>query len=254
VDKKTAERLLDINHQFYQTFAEQFSQTRQRIQPGVGRILERLPQNAHILDLGCGNGELWRALFRQGHTGLYIGLDSSQGLLDIARQFVPAGETNQLIFLQVDLAAQDWEHELARQASALGIETSPLSFDRVLAFAALHHIPGFPLRLQLLKKINRLIAPDGQFIHSEWQFLNSPKFIERIQPWSMAGLEERQLDPGDYLLDWRHGGKGLRYVHQFDEAELSELAEKSNFQICETFYSDGQNGKLGLYQVWTAVK
>jgi tRNA (uracil-5-)-methyltransferase TRM9 len=123
-----------------------------------------------------------------------------------------------------------------------------------VAFAVLHHLPGFPLRLRLLNEIYQLLSPEGQFIHSDWQFHNNPKLTERIQPWSMAGLDDAQVDAGDYLLDWRHGGRGLRYVHQFDEVELSALAEKSHFQIGKTFYSDGGNGKSGLYQVWTAVK
>jgi tRNA (uracil-5-)-methyltransferase TRM9 len=254
MDRKTVEQLLDINHQFYQTFAGQFSQTRQRIQPGVRRVMERIPPNAKILDLGCGNGGLWRELCERGHTGLYVGLDNSHGLLEIARQQNSSEGINSPIFLQVDLAAPDWETVLGQHIRSIGNINFPLLFDRVLAFAVLHHLPGAVLRQQLLEKIIQLISPEGQFIHSEWQFMNSPKLKQRIQPWSLAGLEDLQLDRGDYLLDWRHGGKGLRYIHQFDEAELSELAEKSHFRICNTFYSDGENEKLGLYQVWTAVK
>jgi hypothetical protein len=58
------------------------------------------------------------------------------------------------------------------------------------------------------------------------------------------------VDAGDYLLDWRQGGSGLRYVHHFDEAELSALAATTGFRVLETFYSDGEGGRLGLYQVW----
>jgi hypothetical protein len=72
----------------------------------------------------------------------------------------------------------------------------------------------------------------------------------RIQPWEKVGLTTSQVDPGDYLLDWRHGGYGLRYVHHFSETELDQLAVASGFDILETFNSDGEGGKLGLYQVW----
>jgi hypothetical protein len=61
------------------------------------------------------------------------------------------------------------------------------------------------------------------------------------------------VDAGDYLLDWRSGGEGLRYVHHFDEAELQGLAERSGFQIDETFYSDGETGNLGLYEIWKSI-
>ena len=82
------------------------------------------------------------------------------------------------------------------------------------------------------------------------QFLNSDKLRARVQPWSEIGLTEADVDANDTLLDWRGGGRGLRYVHHFDEAELNALASASRFQVRETFLSDGENGRLGLYQVW----
>jgi hypothetical protein len=32
-----------------------------------------------------------------------------------------------------------------------------------------------------------------------------------------VGLSANDVDPGDYLLDWRSGGEGLRYIHHFSE-------------------------------------
>jgi hypothetical protein len=66
----------------------------------------------------------------------------------------------------------------------------------------------------------------------------------------MIGITPEQVDSGDYLLDWRQGGYGLRYVHHFDQAELGELAQRTGFRILETFNSDGNGGRLSLYQVW----
>ena len=88
------------------------------------------------------------------------------------------------------------------------------------------------------------------FIHSNWQFLNSEKQKARIQLWESIGLKETEVDANDYLLDWRRGGTGLRYVHHFDESELADLAKASGFEIVETFYSDGENRKLRIYQIW----
>jgi hypothetical protein len=58
------------------------------------------------------------------------------------------------------------------------------------------------------------------------------------------------MDPGDYLLDWRQGGRGLRYVHHFSPPELTSLAQMTGFKVVESFSSDGEGGNLGLYQVW----
>lgn len=231
-----ARRLLDINREFYQSFGVDFSATRGRLQPGVHRILERLAGSEHILDLGCGNGQLVRQLARQAHLGTYTGLDFSPPLLK------EAGKQPGLLsveFRQADLSGTDWDRDLPAGG-----------YDRVFAFAALHHIPGEEMRLQILRKAARLLKEQGQFVHSEWQFMNSPRLRERIQPWQAAGLKEEHTDPGDSLLDWRQGGHGLRYVHHFNEEELTLLAESTGFRILETFLSDGQGGNLGLYQIW----
>jgi hypothetical protein len=95
-----------------------------------------------------------------------------------------------------------------------------------------------------------LLKPEGRFIHSNWQFLNSEKLKARIQPWEAAAISSVEVDAGDYLLDWRSGGRGLRYAHHFTEEELFQLAQAGGFRIVESFYSDGANNKLGLYQIW----
>src|SRR5574341_200472 len=104
-----------------------------------------------------------------------------------------------------------------------------------------------------IQAARKCLAAGGAFIHSEWQFLNSTRWRGRIQPWELIGLEAGEVDTGDTLLDWRSGGHGLRYVHHFNEDELANLAGGSGFQVSETFYSDGEGGRLGLYQVWKAI-
>jgi hypothetical protein len=61
------------------------------------------------------------------------------------------------------------------------------------------------------------------------------------------------VEQGDYLLDWRRGGLGIRYVHHFSAEELARLAADSGFRIIESFDSDGKEGDLSLYQVWEPV-
>jgi hypothetical protein len=118
----------------------------------------------------------------------------------------------------------------------------------------LHHIPSQTWREQILSKVHALLSDAGQFIHSEWQFLNSPRLAARVQAWERVDLQAGQVDPGDYLVDWRAGGRGLRYIHLYDQEELVELAVKSGFKIDDNFFSDGESNNLGLYQVWSAVK
>jgi SAM-dependent methyltransferase len=238
VDADLAQRLIDLNQRFYQNFAEAFSDTRGRLQPGVLRVLEDFPARADVLDLGCGNGTLAAELAQRGYQVHYVGLDFSAGLLDIAHQAVP--EVLDAHFKQADLTAPDWSQQLEGQ-----------QFNYVLAFALLHHLPGEESRLQLLRQVRGLLRPGGRFIHSNWQFLNSERLRERIQSWESVGILDEEVDEWDYLLDWRRDGEGLRYVHYFTEEQLADMAAKTGFTVEENFYSDGRTGDLGLYQVWT---
>jgi SAM-dependent methyltransferase len=243
MDPLIARRLLEINRRFYTAFGTEFSATRQRLQPGVMRILDGLRGDESILDLGCGNGGLARALAGRGFSGAYLGLDFSLPLL------AEAGALRErFLFAEADLTGR-WEDVKSEKEEAKPL-LFPSHFSLITSFATLHHIPSMELRLNLLAKAHSLLTPAGTFVHSEWQFLNSPKLRARIQPWSDAGLSDADVDPNDYLLDWRAGGRGLRYVHHFDEAELEALAAASKFHVRQTFRSDGNNGQLGLYQVW----
>lgn len=233
--KEITNHLLEVNRNFYEEFADDFSATRMRIQSGVMQILPGIPEDAKICDLGCGNGNLAFELNKQGFEGQYLGLDQSHGLINYARSH----ELSFAKFEQVDLTSNVWDDSLEGQL-----------FDVVLCFATLHHIPSELLRLRFLEKMKNLVHEGGQFIFSTWQFLNSPRLAERVQSWDKIGLNAEDVDTGDYLMDWKRGGEGLRYVHVYSKEELYELAHKSGFKVEEQFSSDGSTGDLGLYMVW----
>lgn len=251
MDTATARRLVELNRRFYADFGKNFSATRQRIQPGVRKIISALKGTEQILDLGCGNGELARTLAQTGFHGTYLGLDFSLPLLADAES-QPDGFP--VAFHAADLTAEHWEkvirNEKERKPTDFPLFSS--SFSLITAFAVLHHIPGLEMRRSILQVIRVLLEPDGKFIHSNWQFLNSEKLKARIQPWGAADLSAVDVDEGDYLLDWRSGGLGLRYAHHFSEPELGQLAAETGFRVVESFFSDGEGGNLGLYQVWEA--
>jgi 2-polyprenyl-3-methyl-5-hydroxy-6-metoxy-1,4-benzoquinol methylase len=144
-------------------------------------------------------------------------------------------------FCEVDLS------QLSVNSNQLSVESG---WSLITCFATLHHVPSTEMRLDILRTVRKLMKDDGRFILSNWQFLNSAKLRARIQPWERIGLTASDVDDGDYLLDWRSGGEGLRYAHQFSAEELSALAGQAGMRVVDSFLSDGEGGNLGLYQVW----
>jgi tRNA (uracil-5-)-methyltransferase TRM9 len=244
MDAAIVKQLILLNQQFYQTFAKQFSATRQQIQPGVRKAIQSIPPDSRILDLGCGNGVLWQQLVEAGYRGAYLGLDFSSELLKTAAGSASLLQahnprTPQVDFIQVDLAKKGWKARIPHPP-----------YDFALAFAVLHHLPGEQTVIQVLEQTRQLLAPGGELIFSVWQFLNSPRLRQRLQDWSEVGISSDQVEPGDYLMDWRQGGRGLRYVHYFSPEGLRQLASRCGFSCREEYLSDGKGGNLSLYQVW----
>ena len=244
MDSQTQKRLLEINREFYAQNASSFSKTRRNVQPGVRQLIPSIPHNAKLLDIGCGNGNFALALAHAGFDGSYFGIDGSSAFIQEAQQAVAGLNTKaQIRFQAADLASPNW-------ADAF----QPGSFDLVTCFAVLHHLPGKALQQSIFTQSALLLRSGGQLMLSAWQVFQSPALTARILPWDLVGIDSKQLEPGDVLLDWRagpaHAQPAQRYVHVFTSGELLALGQAAGLCLRSEFYSDGKNQRLSLYQVW----
>ena len=230
------EKLLAINREFYQTFADAFANSRRQPQPGTFQLLKTVGFNQPVVDLGCGNGALADALHNRGHRGPYFGLDYSAGLLERAKQDCSHPHTE---FIQADLAQPNWSDALPDRR-----------FPWVFALALLHHIPGEQRRQDWAGHLQQILTDDGSVGISVWNFSAEKRWRERVLPWSTVGLSADQVDEGDALLDWRRNGHGLRYVHQFQVEELTSLAANAGFRVVKQFDIGGESGHLNRLQLW----
>jgi SAM-dependent methyltransferase len=232
------DRLLGLNRQFYATFAEHFAASRPVSDSALTSILPYLPSGARVLDVGCGNGRLAVLLDEERPGASYVGVDASPELIDAARIQTDRLSHTDAVFRVLDVTQRSWTQELSCQP-----------FDCAVALAVLHHIPGLDLRVRVLRGIGSLLKTTGYAIISTWRFLAHERLRRKIVDWEEAGIDEDDLDPGDYLLDWRRGGRGLRYCHLIDESEVEQLATATGFRVRETFRAGGREGDLSLFAI-----
>jgi SAM-dependent methyltransferase len=108
--------------------------------------LLKLPEDARMLELGCGHGLLWKENKDRIPSGWNITLsDLSSGMLDAAwRNLVVTGRGFQ--FKEIDAQFIPFEDE---------------TFDAVIANHMLYHVPD---RTKAIAELKRVLKPDGRLI------------------------------------------------------------------------------------------
>jgi tRNA (uracil-5-)-methyltransferase TRM9 len=250
MDYTIVERLLSLNREFYTTFARPFAGSRPVSDPALTCILPHIGRCARVLDVGCGNGRLALLLDQERPDVTYLGVDVVPGLIEIARAKIAQFKAISAEFHVADITRPGWDRALADEADR---RRSGAGFDCVVALAVLHHLPSFDLRARVMRDLFGLLDANGCLILSTWQFLGSARMRRKIVDWEKAGVSEEVLEPGDYLLDWKRGGRGLRYCHLVDRAEVDCLAAESGFRVRETFRAGGREGNLSLFAVLDPV-
>jgi SAM-dependent methyltransferase len=234
------DHLRAINRKFYEHFAAEYSETRRELAPGMARALHALGDFDSLLDLGCGDGRVGWAIaggLLDRPLAHYVGVDASVELLN-QRGGLPAqlGTWQAVI---ADFCEAGWTKQLEPHAP----------FDAAVCFSALHHVPSRALRVRVLGELCTLLRPNSRLAVSVWQLTQHERFVNKLVDPQSIGLKAEQLELGDILVDWRRGGSGVRYIHEFRDDELSEELNEAGFSVREHWRSDGKTGDLGLYMI-----
>lgn len=134
--------MTEIVREGYDQIADAFAAWRERIEGDPrdewrDELAARLPDDARVLELGCGNGVDARVLAERFQV---TGVDVSAEQISRARSAVPAAT-----FIQADFTE---------------IELPPASFDAVASFYVFNHVPRERLA-PLLARIHEWLVPGG---------------------------------------------------------------------------------------------
>ena len=133
--------------------------------PEIERFLDAVPQEARVLDIGCGAGIPVTSALAQVYK--VVGVDSSAAQIAQARLNVPRAE-----FMLGDIMTADF---------------SPRTFDAVVSFYTLFHLPREEHR-PLLERIALWLRPGGHLLitvaNSDKAGYTEPDFFGVTMYWS----------------------------------------------------------------------
>jgi tRNA (uracil-5-)-methyltransferase TRM9 len=232
---ETARALARINDEFYRRHARLFASKRDRPWPGMRRVLGELPAPPRrVLDVGCGHGRFARLLRELGVEASYQGVDASAELLELARQ-------------RDDLVAGAQFAHLDVIENADALPAGP--FDLIGVFGVIHHVPGEAARAALLRELAARLTAGGTLAVAFWR-RSAEEDEKRRVPWERAGVDARELEPGDRLLRFDTDASVYRFSHFADEPELARLARSLALPLALRFDSDGAGGISNAYLLW----
>ncbi len=164
-------QLVQLNREFYSTFATAFAGSRSLAQPSLHQLLTMVPPAASVLDVGCGHGRIAHLLDQERPGGSYLGLDFSAEFVRLAREGATELQQIEHRFEELDLTRPGWEAILGE-----------LHFDSILILSVLHHIPGFENRLAILRALRGHLKDGGRLIVSAWQFTTNARHAAQDCP------------------------------------------------------------------------
>ncbi len=211
-----------------------------------------LSSGSSVLDVGCGNGSLARALTQVlAPTGRYEGLDVHRRSIEWLREHY-SGCSN-FEFTHADVYNKMYNPQGTQQARDYRLPFPDNTFDIVVLKSVFTHMLPADLRRYLFE-VARVLAPAGRAVVSYFLLNSEARALESIAPGAVKISLSFAL-PGDSLcrvqsLELPENAVG------HDEARIREWYREAGLSVVEIGYGDwcGRLGWLGLQDSVIALK
>jgi ubiquinone/menaquinone biosynthesis C-methylase UbiE len=186
----------------YNTIASDFDKKRYSVWKCVQRFLDSLTSDAHMLEVGCGNGK--NMLYRKDIQS--VGIDISEEQVSICKSKGLHVEKANMTCLPFDDA----------------------TFDAIICIAVYHHLQSDDERKKSLEEMYRVLKPNGKIMLTVWAM-------------EQEDSSKRKFISSDSMVSYKiNDSTHYRYYHIYSEGMLQDEVQRlSTFSVEKVSYELG---------------
>jgi tRNA (cmo5U34)-methyltransferase len=187
----------------------------------AGACRRHLPEEAKIIDLGCGTGNASLAILRKIPSARIFLIDGSGRMVKVAEEKITSAHPGAILGFKVaDLATSDWDDGIEGKGQDGGG-----GYDAIVSTLVLEHLP-FDRYQAAIAKCYRLLKPGGWLLAAEGYAEEGSD----MQEWFFQEMEDRRRAVDPKLSDFVARLRGEKETHYYcSKAEKEEWWRQAGF-------------------------
>lgn len=179
-----------------------------------------LPQEAKLIDLGCGTGNAALAVLQKMPSARIYLIDGSERMVRVAAEKISRAYPRAILGCKVaDLAGSDWDEGIG------GVGLVGEGYDAIISTLVLEHLPFDRYKIALAKCYS-LLRPGGWLLAAE----GYAEAGSDMQEWFFQEMEERRKAVDPRLSDFVARLRDEKETHYYaSKAEKEEWWRQAGF-------------------------
>jgi len=223
---------VDFTVSCYDRHARDYDLYQSAVVPGYQEMLDLtaeacrryLPQDARLIDLGCGTGNAALAVLQKMPSARVFLIDGSGRMVQVAEEKISSARLQAILGRKVaDLAGSDWDEGIDGQRQGQGHEGE--GYDAIVSTLVLEHLP-FDCYKAAIAKCLRLLRPGGWLLAAE----GYSEAGSDMQEWFFEEMEHRRAAVDPKLSDFVARLRSEKETHYYaSKTEKEEWWRQAGF-------------------------